>query len=149
MVARRLRWVLALQIGALWLTFHMCGISALAALLASVAALLVLYALLTLLTFAVAGLGLFARTSWKLGFAAALWTFIVEWLSFFALFAVIQPFEALFNQENYQRTTRRQEMSARPRILMQQGALVVGNSSLATGGAAGGDGKSGAALRRY
>ena len=100
MVARRLRWVLALQIAALWLTFRMSGISTLEALLASAAALLVLYALLTLLTFAVAGLRLFARPSWKLGFAAAVRTFILEWLSFFALFAIIQPFEALFNRED-------------------------------------------------
>jgi triacylglycerol lipase len=72
--------------------------STLAALLASAAALLVLYALLTLLTFALAGLSPFAKPSLNLGFAAALRTFILEWLSFFALFAVIQPFEALFNR---------------------------------------------------
>ncbi len=100
MVARILRWVLMLQIAALWLTFRMSGISTLEALFASAAALLVLYALLTLLTFAAAGLRLFAKSSWKLGFAAALRTFILEWLSIFALFAVIQPFEALLNRED-------------------------------------------------
>jgi triacylglycerol lipase len=99
MVARRLQWELTLEIGALWLTFYITGMSSLAALLASAAALLVLYGLLTLLTFVLAGLSPFAKQSWNLGFAAALRTFILEWLSFFALFALIQPFEALFSRE--------------------------------------------------
>lgn len=100
MVARGLRWGLAVQaLGVAlcaYLLVRFAELGAVKAAALSCAALLGVYLLLTLATFAICwprSRGAIPGKS--IGFLAACRTILTEWLAFFALFGVIQPFADL------------------------------------------------------
>lgn len=100
MVARRLRWGVAIQaLGVALcavLLVRFAELSPAVAAALGFAALLSIYLLLTLATFAICwprNRGIAAK---NIGFLAACRTIAMEWLALFALFAVIQPFADSF-----------------------------------------------------
>jgi len=95
MVARLLRRVLAAQILMLALALHFAGLPIVYAFPAAFGGLFVLYGLVILATFWVSGL-FDDLGSLRLGRVRALRLYLEEWLAFFALFAIIQPFAHLF-----------------------------------------------------
>ncbi len=97
MVARGLRWGVAVQALAValcaYLLVRFAELSAAKAAALSFAALLGVYLLLTLATFAICWPRRRAVVPGKtISFLAAAGTILAEWLAFFALFGVIQPF---------------------------------------------------------
>ena len=112
MVARGLRLGLAVQaLGVALCAFllvRFAEISPAMAAAVSVAILLGAYLLFTLATFAICWPREYAVPEQKIGFLPACRTILTEWLAFFALFAVIQPFaDSVFSVKGAPRRTEK------------------------------------------
>jgi|SRR5208337_1176696 len=102
MVARRLRWGVAIQaFGVALCAFLLVRFAELSPAVAAAlgfVALLFIYLLFTLATFAICWPRNHGIPRQNIGFLAACRTIVMEWLAIFALFAVIQPFaDSLFS----------------------------------------------------
>ena len=95
MLARLLRWELAIELLALLLAMHYAGVGLPYVPVAVFGGLFLIYGLLTLATFWIAGVGPVRAVS-RLGLARASALFFREWLAFFSLFVIMQPFPFLF-----------------------------------------------------
>jgi triacylglycerol lipase len=115
MVAWLLRLELAGYLLVFVLVFLWSGVPGLSAIAAALVALLGFYLLLTVLTFATTGFS--ASSRWRrLGLVRLVKLIVNEWLAFFALFAIIQPFPFLF-----MRTPRAGSADSKLSILLVHG----------------------------
>jgi len=93
MVARLLRWELALALPVLSLALYFAGVGLPYVPAAAFAGVLLIYGIVTLATFWVSGV---CSGPGRLGTGRAFRLFFREWLTIFALFVIIQPFPFFF-----------------------------------------------------
>ncbi|MGO9459968.1 MAG: esterase/lipase family protein [Rhodomicrobium sp.] len=118
MVAVRLRWILAAAVLVAFMAARATGAGMLYAVPLAVLILFALHAAIILLTFAIAWRKYPpAFPEQRTGFIALCGVIAAECLAYFALFAVIQPFETLFIAA----AKPRRELGAKPPVLLVHG----------------------------